>query len=68
MDTIGFENTKPFVIADFRNAMPPLTRAGIRRLAPQKAQRAAGGGSANKLNRQDQRDAGEYSGLRHSRH
>ncbi len=34
MDLVVFENNKPFVIDEFRNATPPLTRAGIPRLAP----------------------------------
>ena len=50
MDLIVFENNKPFVIDEFRNATPPLTRAGIPRLAPSRPQRAAGGGSENKMN------------------
>ena len=48
MDVIVFEKNTPFVIDEFRQAMPPLTRAGIPRLAPSRAQRAAGGGYGNK--------------------
>ena len=48
MDLIVFENNNAFVIAEFRNATPPLMRLGIPRLAPSRAQRAAGGGYGNK--------------------
>ena len=47
---IVFENNKPFVIDEFRNATPQLTRAEIPRLAPVDPQRAGGRGSENKIN------------------
>ncbi len=34
MDLIVFENSNPFMIDEFRNASPPLTRAGFRGLRP----------------------------------